>query len=45
MICLGGSWGKVCDDRWYLGISDYEEEATVVCRQLGLSTDGDLIKN
>ena len=44
MICLGGSWGKVCGDRRYLRYY-YEEEATVVCRQLGLSTDGDLIKN
>ena len=33
-ICLGGTWGKVC----YVG----SEEATVVCRQLGFSTDGDV---
>ena len=38
VVCLGGSWGKVCDDRWD---HVYEEEAKVVCRQLGFSADGD----
>ena len=41
MICLGGSLGRVCDDQWYFGNSN-EEEAIVVCRQLGFSTDGEL---
>ena len=30
-ICIGGVWGTVCDDDGW----DYED-ATVVCRQLGL---------
>ena len=44
VICLGGTWGKVCEDehRWY-SINNKEEEAKVVCRQLGFSTEGDYI--
>ena len=32
VICLGGSWGKVCDGS--------RQAAIVACRQLGFSTEG-----
>ena len=38
MICLGGSWGKVCGE-----FSSRLNAAVVVCRQLGLSTEGKII--
>ena len=43
-ICLGGSWGKVCGESllyFSSSIDNLNHVGIVICRQLGLSIEGE----
>ena len=38
-ICLNNEWGTVCDEMWN------NTDASIVCRQLELASNGKMIQN
>ena len=36
-MCINNEWGTICDDKWT------DTNAQVACRQLGYSTDGEIV--